>query len=251
MAYSPIACFFTKVALACVVLGWHAPVWAAPASRAALSATALLQGVTRQLPPDPVRITGELLVRRRRGVPVATYGFELDAHWGAVPPQARYTISDALGAPLEQLTILHATPAILQYKTGTPLKPAPLTSLAQPIQQTDISWIDLTLAYLWWPEAVYAGEASIFNFDCDIIDVSAPPEDEGPYASVRLWIARSNNMMLQAEGRDHTGRPIRQLWVRSVRKLDEAWMIKDMEIQRLPAVQRTRLHVEEIQPLEP
>jgi len=214
-------------------------------------AGALLLGVIRQLPPDPIRVTGELLVRRRRGVPVATYGFELIARWGALTPQSRYTIRDSFGRTLEQLTLTHGETPVFHYATGDPLVATPLHSLARPIQESDITWMDLTLSFLWWTDARHETEESARGFDCYVIRVNAPQDQPGPYRSVRLWISKNAGMMLQAEGLDGDGQPVRQLWVRSVRKLDDAWMIKDMEVQHYPAVHRTKLHIAEVEPLEP
>lgn len=214
-------------------------------------ANALLLGVIQQLPPDPIRVTGELLVRKRRGVPVAVYGFELIARWGAMIPQSQYTIRDAFGRTIEQLTLSHGKSPIFHYAAGDPLVPAPIHSLGKPVQESDITWMDLTLSFLWWTDASHETEESIRGFDCYVIHVNAPPDQAGPYKSVRLWISKKAGMMLQAEGLNAEGQPVRQLWVRSVKKVNDAWMIKDMEIQKVPPVQRTKLHIAEVELLEP
>lgn len=213
-------------------------------------AAALLAGVVQQLPRDPIRITGELLVRRQRGIPLATYGFELLARWGDRSPESTYTIRDAFGQTLEQLTLTHGETPTFHYAAGSPLVPAPLDSLARPVQGSDITWMDLTLSFLWWTDARHETQDSVRGFDCYVILVNAPPSQPGPYNSVRLWISKKGGMMLRAEGLDAAAKPIRQLWVRSVKKLDDAWMIKDMEIQKVPAVQRTKLSISEVERLQ-
>jgi len=214
-------------------------------------AAALLAGVVQQLPPDPIRVTGELLVRRRRGIPIKTYGFELVARWGAATPQTRYTIHDAFGDPLEQLTLTHGNSPTFQYAAGNPLVPQPMHTLARPIQASDITWMDLTLSFLWWTDASLEGEDSVKGFDCHVIRVNAPPDQQGPYKSVRLWISKNAGMMLRAEGLDGDANPVRRLWINSVQKIDDAYMIKDMEIQKYPAVQRTKLSIAEVERLQP
>jgi hypothetical protein len=239
----------------------HLP--AADPSRSALSvpdtanddevpiAAALLAGVVQQLPPDPIRVTGELVVRRMRGVPIKTYGFELVARWGDSTPQTQYTIRDAFGDPIEQLTLTHGSNPVVAYAAGNPLVPQPIVSLARPIQASDITWMDLTLSFLWWTDARLEGEDSVKGFDCHVIRVNAPPAQQGPYKSVRLWIGKKAGMMLRAEGLDGDDRPVRRLWINSVQKIDEAYMIKDMEIQKYPAVQRTKLSIAEVERLQP
>ncbi len=214
-------------------------------------ASALLLGVIQQLPPHPVQITGELLIRRRRGVPVATYGVELTAQWGALAPRSAYTIRDAFGQVLEQLEIIHGETPVFKYAAGDPPVPAPMHSLGRAIQESDITWMDLTLSFLWWTDARHETTDSVRGFDCHVILANAPPGQPGPYQQVRLWISKSAGMMMQAEGLDAAGKPLRRLWVRSVRKLDDAWMIKDMEIQKYPAVQRTKFTIAEVERLQP
>lgn len=214
-------------------------------------AAALLAGVVQQLPPDPIRVTGSLLVRRRRGVPINTYGFELIARWGDRTPQAQYTISDAFGDPIERLSLTFGPEPVIDYAAGNPLVPQPIVSLARPIQASDITWMDLTLSFLWWTDARLEGEDSVKGFDCHVIRVNAPPDQPAAYKSVRLWISKKAGMMLRAEGLDADDKPIRRLWINSVQKIDDAYMIKDMEIQKYPAVQRTKLSIDEVEHLQP
>jgi hypothetical protein len=231
-----------------------------------LTADQLLANVVAQLPTKPINVSGELLVRRRRGVPIASFGFTLDANWGAKPPRATYTIRDAFGRSLEQLTITHGATTSYHHATGDPLKETQLSDLSLPIQKTDLSWVDLTLSFLWWPGGRLVGEESIRGFDCFIVEVNAPnprtPEEEGrtpdratieaspldscPYTKARLWISKKVNMMLQAEGYDAEGDLERKLWVRNFKKINEQWMIKDMEVQHYPMVHRTKLRVVDV-----
>ena len=206
------------------------------------SAPELMRSVVAQLPREPLTIAGKLIVRRRRGVPVAGYHFELNADWGAIPPSATYRIDDNFGDPLEQLTIFHGSQLNYKYMRGNPLENANLTGLSHSIQKTDLTWADLTLAFLWWPDAKITGEESIRTFDCYIVEVSAP-EGNQEYKTVKIWISRKNRIMLQAEGYDKDHKLLRKLWIKSCKKIDGKWMIKDMEIQKYPALQRTKLRV--------
>jgi len=212
-------------------------------------AAALLAGVINQLPREPIRVTGTLLVRRRRGVPISTYGFELIARWGDAIPRTRYTILDAFGEPLERLELTHGESPTYDYAVGNPLESRPVYTLDRPVQSTDITWMDLTLSFLWWTDARLEGEDSVKGFDCHVIRINAPPDQQGPYKSVRLWIGKKAGMMLRAEGLDADDKPIRRLWINSVKKIDDAYMIKDMEIQKYPAIQRTKLSIAEVERL--
>jgi len=66
-----------------------------------------------------------------------------------------------------------------------------------------------------------------------------------------MWIDANLYMLLQAEGYDETGDAIRRLWVRSFKKINDRWMIKEMEIQAEPAYHRTKLRIEAVNAAEP
>ena len=50
----------------------------------------------------------------------------------------------------------------------------------------------------------------------------------------------------QVEQLDAAGRRVRRMWVSSVGKIGDRWMIRDMEIERPGRGQRTKLHVEQL-----
>jgi hypothetical protein len=64
-----------------------------------------------------------------------------------------------------------------------------------------------------------------------------------PYARVRLWIEENLRVLLQAEGYDARGEAIRRLWVQSCKKINDRWMIKEMEVQGYPEIHRTKLSI--------
>ena len=228
------------------------------------TADQLLHDVVAQMPTDPIRVSGKILVRKRRGIPISKLLFELDAHWGGTPARASYTIRDSFGRSLEKLTLTHGDNTPYHYATGDPLKQAPLRSLSNSIQNTDLSWMDLTLAFLWWPNGKIVGEESIKTFDCYIVEVPAPVAREqesevghqtvpptqhlspSPYSRVRLWISKKSHAMLQAEGYGTDKTIACRLWVRSLKKVEGQWIIKDMEVQRYPVLHRTKLTVTEV-----
>ena len=216
-----------------------------------ITADQLLRDVVTQLPSKPITVSGKLLVRRRRGVPVANYLFELKADWGKRPARAIYRINDNFGSPLEQLTIIHGAKNSYQYSSGDPLQPSVLKSLSAPIQKTDLTWTDITLSFLWWTGGKIVGEESIRTFDCYIIEVNAPKNSESTYASVKIWISKKSHLMLKAEGFDTKNKLARRLWIKSCKKIKDEWMIKDMEIQQYPKKQITKLRVLNISKTEP
>ncbi len=213
-----------------------------------MDAERLMAAVTAQLPPQPLALTGDLIVRLRRGVVVDRYSFDFFLHWGATPPMARYRIMGPDGTLLEELEIRRTAGGDeLAYRRGDPLESAPSPALNAPIQASDLTWLDLMLDFLWWDDPVITGEETVRGFDCLIVTVAAPERHAGDYAGVRMWIEPKQYLLLQAEAFDANDRPVRRLWVTSVQRLDdEQWMIKEMESQRYPSAQRTRMRIGEV-----
>jgi len=226
-----------------------------------LEADRLLDDVVARLPAEPLRISGDLLVRKRHGVPVNRFSFEMLLDWGQLPNTARYTIRDAFGTDLEQLTVKRdadGTPNF-HHASGDPLKADTVPPLFDTVQSSDISWVDLALAFLWWKGGEVTGSEEVKGRKCHVVEVPAPggaddavqsgEKTDGagtPYARVRLWIDEELRMLLQAEGLDAEDNLIRKLWVKSFKKIDDHWMIKDLEVQSYPVKHRTKLSIREM-----
>ncbi len=217
------------------------------------TAQALLDGVVQRLPREPLFIAGELVLKRRKGMVEQRYAFDMYLHWDATPALARYTVRDALGGELEQLTITRAVgqPPRYAYAAGQPLQPAPPPDLSAPLRGTDLSWNDLTLAFLWWRGGKLAGADTVKERPCYMVDVPAPAGERNACARVRLWIDQEACMLLQAEGYTPAGAVQRRLWVKSFKKINDRWMIKDLVIEGSSDARRTELHIQDLEPAGP
>jgi len=217
------------------------------------SAREILDSVLARLPDRPLDVAGDLTVRGRNGTVLRELKFDMMLRWGGSPSSARYTIRDVFGSELEQLTVIRNpdTGPEYEYAAGDPPTPARMPPLTASIRETDMSWADLCLSFLWWPHAGHAGQDMIRGRPCFMIDVRPSDADRAPYARVRLWIDKEIRMMVQAEAFDAEDRSVRRLWVKSVRKIDDRWMIRDMEVEAVPVVHRTRLRIQEAKDAEP
>jgi hypothetical protein len=198
------------------------------------------------LPQEPIKIEGTLTVRRQRGQTIAEHPYTIRLDWGRPDPSAVYEIRDGFGRTQERLTVTRPGPrAVLKIETGDPLVAAPSPpTLAGRVSGTDLTWLDLTLDFLWWRDARIEGQESVRGRLCDIV-VAQPPEPIPGCSAVRLWLDRQVGFLVQAEQLDPQGAPSRRMWVRSVKKIRERWIIRDMEIESLNSDHRTRLHVED------
>ena len=209
-----------------------------------ITADGLLDEVLLRFPRDPLDIRGEMIVRKRRGVELARVPFEMEVDWGADPARFHYRVLDDEGGVQSELS--------LQMRPGG--RPEPIAEGGDPIDldsaitSTDLTWADLSLSFLWWRGGRIVGTDRVKGRDCYLVDVPAPAwsTDSAGYSRVRLWVDQSLHMLLRADGFDAAGKQVRSLWVRSLKKTDGRWMIKDMEVQGYPSVHRTRLRIHSV-----
>ena len=149
------------------------------------------------------------------------------------------------GRALERLVVRReqGNAAQFEYARGDPLTASTMPPLSASVQGTDFTWAELTLAALWWQPEAIEGIDSVKGRDCYVVSVVPPPSSSAPYARARLWIDRKLSLLVQAEGYDRDGAALRRLWVRSLKKIDGRWMVKDLEAQTFPGEHRTRLFV--------
>jgi len=215
---------------------------------ATTSADAMLDRVIAQLPATPIQASGTIFVRQRRGLPLKTYTFSLDANWQPPDPVITYTIQHEQEDLKQSLSFQPNSKELFSFRTGPNQIETPLPDLTANIAQTDVSWLDLSLYFLWWRGAEQIGEDTVRGFHCYVIEVTAPENIPfQSYAKVRLWISSEQGLLLQAQGFDEKNRPIRRFWVQSVRQIDDKWMIQTLEIQRTNHDQRTRLQIDDVQ----
>jgi hypothetical protein len=204
-----------------------------------------MAAVVTQLPREPLSITGEIEVTRRHGTVVRKLGFEMNLDFGAAPPSARYTLRDPEGKDLARLSLAReASNVVSRFETGNPMRETPVPDSSVPVLDTDMTWQDLTLSFLWWRQGKVLGEDVVKGRACQVVELDAPPGE--PPGKVKLWVDRQVPMMLQAEAYDAKGKKVRSLWVKSFRKIKERWMVREMEIQQEPPSHRTHITVTDL-----
>lgn len=213
-----------------------------------IQADALLREVTASLPQEQLNINGDITARKRRGIVVNELLFEMLVNWGSEPAVASYSIQNMSGANMEQLTLTRHSDGRLYSSYTRKDQPSAMNkpNLFDTIQGTDITWIDLTLSFLWWPNGAITGSDEIKGRTCLIVKIPAPKEQSHNYSYVLLWIDQAMPMLLQAEGYNAENELIRRMWVKSLKKINDKWMIKDLEIQSFPSSHRTRLRIREV-----
>lgn len=213
-----------------------------------LTAAETLAACTSNLPRERLLLTGTLSVRRQRGIVEAEHPFRLDLNWGSDPATATCSLYAPGGTSAVERVVMqrHGGRSQMALYGGPGLTVQPTPSLAGRVRGTDMTWLDLTLDFLWWPDARFDGRGSVLGRACDILVVTPPVPVPG-CSAVRLWVDRRLHFLMQAEQLDPQGNPIRRMWVQRVRKIGDRWMIRDMEIETVGGSHRTRLYVDDLQ----
>lgn len=184
-----------------------APVFAEDAS-----ARDMIAGCRAMVPAD-VEIAGHINRRSRHGTQVAAYRYKLTRKGGATNLELFDKAGNAV--PFE--------------KGGR-------------ILDTDVTWSDLTMGYLWWDDVAFDEKAegeSLQGVICKVVVLKSGDR------AVRVWIDRRTGAMLQAE-ETFGGKVARELFCTSLKKFGDRWAPRNIEVGPKGAKYRTKIVVESI-----
>ncbi len=100
------------------------------------------------------------------------------------------------------------------------------------VRDSDVSYEDLSMRFLYWPTAEVEGEQTMVLTKCWIVRVEPPAKNDSQYGKVKLWISKADGALMQAEAYDHGGRFARRFKVLSGQKTAAGlWMLKQMRIE--------------------
>ena len=215
-----------------------------------ISGEALIAEGLDRLPLEPLVMTGRIIMRGPKGIISKQFRFDVFVEWGAEPPIAVYKIFDMKGNLLETVTAKAGNALSLTPPSLTRVLPGSDAESSPPwnerVQDTDVTWLDVTLGFLWWQNPTLVGKTEkVKGRLCDIVDLF-PPIPVPNCAKARVWLDREVKLLMQAEEISPAGKTNRKLWVRAVKKIRDRWMVRDLEVETHGTKQRTRLHIEDV-----
>lgn len=204
-------------------------------------ATDVLERMQANLPKEPIQIQGELLCGPRRGKLDRAFYLEANLHLGQTPATACYILRDAFGTTTEQLTISRQPDGTWRrdYARGPLLASAPAPDGNSFIGSSDVTWNDLSWAFLWWTGGVITGHELLLERECLVLEFVAPPARH----LTKVWIDQSLLMLIKIEEYDNKLNLQRRIAVRTFKKIGDTWLIKDMDIRRWPGERRTLIRL--------
>jgi hypothetical protein len=140
----------------------------------------------------------------------------------------------------------HAT-LTRETKAGKVEMPASL--YGERVRQTAINYEDLSMRFLYWPNARVVDEQTVSLRQCWLVRVPNP-DQRGPYRQVDVWVDQGNGAMVRTRAYDGQGRLLKEFNVRDVQKYKDAYILKTMRVEtRDPAsgkvIGRTYLEIDD------
>jgi len=107
-----------------------------------------------------------------------------------------------------------------------------ITRLHEPVRSTAITYEDLALKFLYWPNARVTGSAFIRTRNCWKLQLQ-PPAGDPQYGSILLWVDKDSGTLMRMEGYDSAGKLIKRFEVVSAQKIEDRWYLKQMRVEQI------------------
>jgi len=126
-----------------------------------------------------------------------------------------------------------------------------LTTIKQRMEKLLGSWVsyyDLGMSFLYWPNPKYIGEDRMRGQDCYVVEVKSDTE---PYRRVKFWVQEEYFALLKAEAFDADETPVKRISITSFKRLGDVWIPRALDFafvpagQVLPSTERSRLEIYE------
>lgn len=211
---------------------------------------ALLQAVRDRLPAEPITLKATLkTVTSVRSGPdeITRVKAESTMDFGADIPHGSYTIFDLKGMPIEKAVVEWIKGnARFTYFEGPNLVRKQDFVPTQMLKNTPFTWYDLSLSFLWWPQAKTIAQSQKTIRKVWLVDLEPPIELRQTYSRVRLQIDQAETLVRAATVFDAQGEKIREIEIKGLQKLDGIYMFKDMAITSWPGRVKTTIIVKDL-----
>lgn len=99
---------------------------------------------------------------------------------------------------------------------------------------TGITYGDLALKFLYWPDAQVVGADTLRTRNCWKLRLAAPEKDS-PYRTILLWVDKESGAIMRMEAYDSKGALTKRFEVVSAQKIEGRWFLKQMRVEEIEA----------------
>ena len=109
----------------------------------------------------------------------------------------------------------------------------PASKIGEPVAKTDVTYEDLALKFLYWPNPRHAGSQKIGLEDCWRIHV-VNPDKNGSYREVSVWVTKKHRALARVVGYGPRPdrRPLKQFEIIDVMKVNGVFTVETMKVSR-------------------
>ncbi len=241
--------------LAAIALCLAGRAWAEDAT-AGLTPRQVLTQAREMFPREDFTVTGELITAKARGLEETARPYRLELNWAGEEPTATCALllsrDDRTALLKAEMRRVGGAPSLtLVQDDGTRVEGV---SLNTPIGESDLTWVDLTFDYLWWPDVRALAEAELeakgiptrrSSRDCLVLEAKPPTPVQG-LTAVRLWVDKGTGLLIQTEQLGAQGQPARQMYVQRLGRENGRWVPREFRVRRLGFDRVTKLTVESV-----
>lgn len=101
----------------------------------------------------------------------------------------------------------------------------------EPVRETHINYEDLSMRFLYWPNATLTGTDSVRTRKCWVVRAVIPQGDYGPYGTVDVWVDQGSGAMMMMRAYDFQGKKVKEFKVISGQKYKDAWILREMRVE--------------------
>ncbi|MEX2608218.1 MAG: outer membrane lipoprotein-sorting protein [Kiritimatiellia bacterium] len=204
----------------------------------------VMRAVRGQLPPMPLNLHGFIRTRERRVQQDRILLTEL--RFGDPVPMARYTLSDAFGDPVVRVQVRWPDGKAEYAQWDANGAPLPVPSPSDEVADTGLTWSDLSLDFLWWPDAELLGREQVKSRQAYILLLDAPPERKDVHR-VKVWVDERALFIVRAELMNEKGEVLKRIEVDSIKQVrEDLWMVKDLIIRDFIHNRRIGIRFEDV-----
>lgn len=118
--------------------------------------------------------------------------------------------------------------------------PVPPSRFGQQIRNTDVTYEDLSLRFLYWTEAKIIGTEKVKTRNCWVVRVRNP-DGHGQYGTVDVWVDKGSGGLMRMVGYNLQGQAIRRFEILHGKKIGDVWMVDEMRVETFDPKTRKRL----------
>jgi hypothetical protein len=133
-------------------------------------------------------------------------------------------------AQIVHLDLTTSPPTLRETKPGASVE-VPLNRYADSVRGFQLNYEDLSLRFTEWPNPKILGVESIGGGQKAWKVRVVTPDGRGPYGTVDMWVHQGSGGMAKMEGWDKQGNLIKRFQIRSVQKVGDAHIPKEMRIE--------------------